>query len=76
MYVKATGNFVEGARGQKVEVQVELLPRDGHQHDLLSELTVKDAEIERVGGRFIITLRLGIPNPAYAVSHEDEAPKA
>lgn len=70
MYAKATANFVEGARGQQAEVQVELLPRDAHQHDLLSQLVLKDGDIERVGGRFVITLKLGAPNPAYQLPSE------
>jgi hypothetical protein len=79
MYVKATAAFVEGASGEKAEVIAEIMPRDAHQHDLLSKLVVKDADVERVGGRFVVTIKLGVPNPNYAphpsqksVSEENE----
>ena len=80
MYVKATAAFTEGASGEKAEVIAEVMPRDAHQHDLLSKLVVKEADVERVGGRFVVTIKLGVPNPNYAsrpiqthsVSEEDE----
>lgn len=77
MYAKSTANFVEGARGEQAEIRVELMPRDSHQHDLLSQLILKGGNIEREGGRFVITLNLGLPNPNYArpsqsVSEKDD----
>jgi hypothetical protein len=73
MYVKATAAFVEGASGEKAEVIAEIMPRDAHQHDLLSKLVVKDADVERVGGRFVVTIKLGVPNPNYAPRPSQQA---
>jgi hypothetical protein len=66
MYVKATAQFTEGAGGEEATVIAEVLPGDAHQHDLLSKLILKGGDMERVGGRFVITLKLGVPNPNYA----------
>jgi len=66
MYVKATAQFTEGAGGELAEVIAEVIPGDVHQHELLSKLVLKGGEMERIGGRFVISLKLGVPNPNYA----------
>lgn len=75
MYVKATAQFTEGAGGERATVVAEVIPGDEHQHNLLSQLVLKGGEMERVGGRFVITLALGLPNPAY-VKSDKESDKA
>jgi hypothetical protein len=61
MYTNATAAFVSGANGSQAEVNVEITPRDFHQHELFRALDITGVSIDEAGGRFLVSIRLAKP---------------